>query len=54
MENEIKNSSRTFLSEKFVWLEFLAEWKTALKQEKNMFNKVLKKSLYSKNMVDHY
>ena len=54
MENEIKNSSRTFLSEEFVWLEFLAEWKAALKQEKNMFNKVLTKPLYNKNMVEHY
>ena len=25
MENELKNSSKSFLSEKFVWLEFLAE-----------------------------
>ena len=31
MENELKTPSRNFRSEKFVWSEFLAEWKTALK-----------------------
>ena len=29
MENELKNPSKNFRSEKFVWSEFLAEWKTA-------------------------
>ena len=29
MENELKNPSRNVRSEKFVWLEFIAEWKTA-------------------------
>ena len=29
MENEQKTPSRNFWSEKFVWSEFLAEWKTA-------------------------
>ena len=30
MENELKTQSRNFRSEKFVWSELLAEWKTAL------------------------
>ena len=30
MENELKNPTRNFWSEKFVWSEFLAEWETAL------------------------
>ena len=30
MENELNTPSRNFRSEKFVWSEFLAEWKTAL------------------------
>ena len=29
MENELKNPSRSFRSEKFVWSESLAEWKMA-------------------------
>ena len=29
MENELKNLSRNFRSEKFVWSEFLAAWKMA-------------------------
>ena len=29
MENELKNPSRNCRSEKFIWSEFLAEWKTA-------------------------
>ena len=28
MENELKNPSRNYRSEKFVWSEFLAAWKT--------------------------
>ena len=30
MENELKNPGRNFQPEKFVWSEFIAEWKTAL------------------------
>ena len=31
MENELKTPSRNFRSEKSVWSEFLAEWKTAFR-----------------------
>ena len=31
MENELKDSSRNFPSEKFAWSEFSAEWKMAFK-----------------------
>ena len=33
MENELKTPSRNFRSEKFVWSEFLAEWKTAFNDD---------------------
>ena len=38
MENEQKNANRNFWSKKFVWSEYLAEWKTVLSAEsKNIF-----------------
>ena len=46
MENELKNPSRNFRSEKFVWSEFLAEWKTAfriLSRTAETLNSALKK-----------
>ena len=42
MENELKNSSRNFRSEKFVWSEFLAEWKTALKETQDLIPEINK------------
>ena len=40
MENELNNPSRNFRSEKFIWSEFLAEWKTA-KWTRVLFNYIV-------------
>ena len=38
MENELKNPSRNFPEGKFIWSEFLAEWKTALSLKENIIS----------------
>ena len=61
MENELKNLSRNFRSEKFFWSEFLAEWKTVLMCFKKSDKALLsletswsKNSLILKELTPHF